>query len=412
MTPSSLLLTARDDELLGTAHRSDGMGVLPVWSERARDLVPHLTEQTTEVLGFQILVEAFRLWETWSGAHPQDAERADDFFVLVEQAYARVAGYHQAPGWNLPGRRRVEARRHQPPHISLSDPGWHLLDAQRANGVWGLYRGAASRAGLLDETLTRLSSETLAAASAHPVFAWRADWQIRDLIGRAMAGETVPMPTHLRGHIPQGICAATSDPPLRGHLHERLVEAHPLNRALAERLLLLDPLEPLDHRAFLVNAAADLADQRAALVGALRCEDLLAPLEAMLFWLCAHKGSSLELAANGLPIDLRDLERARSAFADSGRYLGPSAAARHQLFHTALRTDGRLALLRSVLDIHERVSKARGRAAWVWEDGGRLLCDVDLPLPSEAELSVGVAWRNDYYLRPLRLIAAQLRGPA
>ena len=53
---SPLMLTEKDDELLGVSNRSDAMGVLAVWSVRGRDLVPHLTEQTTNVRGFQILV--------------------------------------------------------------------------------------------------------------------------------------------------------------------------------------------------------------------------------------------------------------------------------------------------------------------------------------------------------------------
>ncbi len=45
-----LMLTKRDNMLLGVTNRSDAMGVLAVWSSRARDLVPYLTEQTTKSL--------------------------------------------------------------------------------------------------------------------------------------------------------------------------------------------------------------------------------------------------------------------------------------------------------------------------------------------------------------------------
>ena len=84
------MISQKDDELRVVANRSDAMGVLAVWSVRARDLVPHLTEQTTNVRGFQILVEAFRLWELYEPAHPEHAGRLDDFFLLVEQAFART----------------------------------------------------------------------------------------------------------------------------------------------------------------------------------------------------------------------------------------------------------------------------------------------------------------------------------
>ncbi len=75
-----LMLSARDEELLGVSNRSDPMGFLAVWSARARDLVPHLTEQTTQVRGFQVLIEAYRLWSLYQQDHPEHADRLSDFF--------------------------------------------------------------------------------------------------------------------------------------------------------------------------------------------------------------------------------------------------------------------------------------------------------------------------------------------
>ena len=134
------MLTAKDDELLGRSSRSDAMGVLAVWSVRGRSLVPHLTEQTTNIRGFQILVEAFRLWESYEPAHPEHAGRLDDFFLLIEQAVARTVG-RQEKDWDLPGARRVGARSSEEPRISLQDLDWHLLDGQKANGPMGSISG-------------------------------------------------------------------------------------------------------------------------------------------------------------------------------------------------------------------------------------------------------------------------------
>ena len=106
---SPLLITAKDDELVGASSRLDAMGVLAIWSVRGRDLVPHLTEQTANIRGFQILVEAFRLWELYEPNHTEHADRLDDFFLLVEQAFARIVGWRERD-WELPGARRVRAR--------------------------------------------------------------------------------------------------------------------------------------------------------------------------------------------------------------------------------------------------------------------------------------------------------------
>ena len=87
-----LMLSALDRDLLGVANRTDAMGILAVWTARARDIVPHLTEQTTDIRGFQILLEGIRLWEMFERTHPDHVGEAANFFVLMEQTVARLIG--------------------------------------------------------------------------------------------------------------------------------------------------------------------------------------------------------------------------------------------------------------------------------------------------------------------------------
>ena len=87
---SHFILTDRDNELLGSIQSRDPLGLLAIWSERGRDLVPHLTIQTWNIKGFQILIEAYRLWESFKKSHSKQTARIDDFFILVEQAFASV----------------------------------------------------------------------------------------------------------------------------------------------------------------------------------------------------------------------------------------------------------------------------------------------------------------------------------
>jgi hypothetical protein len=399
-----LMVTAKDVDLLGVANRSDALGVLAVWSVRARELVPHLTEQTTEIRGFQILVEAFRLWESYAPQHPEHAGRLDDFFLLIEQAFGRTVGRHDNE-WPLPGARRVRARSGEKPYISLSDPNWHLLGAQKANGIWGLYRGAARRAELLDADMTRLSADTLQQATLQPAIDHAAVDRLFSLLNRAMDGETVELPVRLNNNLPKSIYEAFHSVPLVDHLQAKLIDAHSLNKKLAERLLDVDPL---DRRTFLASAADDLRDAREKIGDAIRCENLLAPMEAVFFWLCASKGLTIEASVADLTVDLKSLEAARVAFGNSGRYGQGTAQLRHARFHEQIDTSSHTALARSVLRLHEQVSQERKRAAWVWEDQGVMNSDVDIARPSDPELQVGLAWRNDYYLFPLKRIASQL----
>lgn len=404
MNALPLLITAKDDELVGAFSRSDAMGVLAIWSVRGRDLVPHLTEQTTNIRGFQILVEAFRLWELYEPAHPEHAERLDDFFLLIEQAFARVVAWHDGD-WSLPGARRVRARLWEVPHISLEDPGWHLLGSQKANGLWGLYRGASRRAGLLTDDMTRLSDETMKESTLKGGVMGRAQKRLLEAVEDAMDGRTVELPWHKNNALNKALYETFWNVPLADHLHARLIEGHDLNQRLAERLL---AVEELDHRKFLTAAGRDLPDFRTTIEDAVRCENFLAVVEAVFLWLCARKGETVEAAVEELPVDLDALAAARRSFEHSGTYGGETADARRRRFFEELDPSSKVDLARSVLLLHEKVSEDRKRAPWVWEERGVLLSDVEVELPSEHELRVGAAWRNDYYLAPLQGIVNQL----
>ena len=401
------MVTAEDEELRGVARRSDPMGFLAVWSTRARDLVPHLTEQTTDVRGFQILVEALRIWDIYERAHPEHAGRITDFFLLVEQAFAQTIGSER---WTLPGSTRVRARQHEwPKRISVTDYSWHTLRDQKGNGIWGLYRGAARRADLIAEDMIRLSDPTYAEAQRHQCLGKSALRCFFDLAKQALAelAEPIALPCDGRNALVRDIRRSFGDVPLADHFREKLLDGHALNRALAEKL---KGIEILDHRSFVVEALNDLPDHREALDNAVRCENLLAVVESVFFWLCAPKrrGQRLHTAAQDLPADPASIEDARGRFAASGHYGRGTAQTRCKALLNDLDTSDKEALAKSVIRLHESVSNARGRAAWVWEEDGRLQSDVDTGEPSDQEFHAGVAWRNDYYLRPLMLIAHQL----
>ena len=404
MAVAPLMLSSWDKELLGVANRTDAMGILAVWTARARDIVPHLTEQTTDIRGFQILLEGIRLWEMFEREHPDHVGEAANFFVLMEQTVARIIG-RRDQDWRLPGTRRVRARVSDAPFISLEDRSWHLLDGQRVNGIWGLYRGAARRAELLDESLTALSAETRSEAYKHPGLTDASLGGFLDLARRAMLGETVALPP-ARSVLCEDFYAMFDSVPLRDHLQERLVGAHPLTRALAERLAVADNW---DHRAVIEGVARDLEQHERTLKNVIRCENLLAVVVAVFLGLCASKGEKVEKAVAGLKVDLTELEAARVAFGRSGTYGAGVAATRQARIHRELRTSSRLALARSVLALHKQVSNERGRAIWAWDEQETLRSDIVAERPNDDELVAGQAWRNDYYLRPLGSIVKQLR---
>lgn len=399
-----LMISGKDDHLVGVARRSDPLGLLAIWSARAREAVPHLTEQTTDVRGFQILVEAFRLWTIFADRSPQLPQRLPEFFMLVEQAFARTVGYRDHD-WQLPGARRVRSRLGETPCISVTDAGWHLLGGQLNNGIWGLYRGAARRAGLIDTGMAWLSEDTRAATEATSLLQGAALDRILELLERGMHGETVSLPTDGRNPVPGSLCKTFDELPLRSHLRETLINRHDLNQALANRLVLSGKLR---HRCFLEQAAQELDDHGAALGRMIDCENLLAVLENIFYRLCCAKGNSLDAMASTLPVQLGEIQQAREAFAISSSNAGSSAGNREVRLYQNIDTSSNANLARSVLSLHKAVCEERKRAVWVWEDQATLQSDVDVPEPNDNDLKVGVPWRNDYYLRPLSSIARQL----
>ena len=410
MMAAPLMISSKDDELVGVASRSDPLGLLAVWSARAREAVPHLTEQTTDVRGFQILVETFRLWTIFVDRAPQPppSEQLMKFFMLVEQTFARTIGYRDRD-WPLPGALRVRARLGETPCISVADAGWHLLGGQLANGIWGLYRGAARRAGLVNDNMAWLSDDTLEAASVTSCLRGMALERLLGRVGRAMGGETVDLPTDGRNALPNALCRTFDEVPLRNHLRERLIDGHDLNRALANKLALSGKL---DHRKFFKQAASELEEHRSELRSVIDCENLLAVLEGIFYRLCCARGESVDALADTLPVHLGKIQKARKAFARIGTYPGGQTARERQVrLYDTIDTSSTTKLAHSVLELHRAVCKERQRAPWVWEEQGTLRSDVDVVEPDKADLKVGQAWRNDYYLRPLFSIARQLKAP-
>lgn len=405
------MLTAEDSDLIGEAGRMDAMGILAIWSIRGRDLVPHLTEQTTSVRGFQMLIEAYRLWDLYEPNHPEHAGKLDDFFQLIEQAFARIVGWYEGD-WNLPGARRVRARLSTKPQVSLVDTSWHLLNNQKSNGVWGLYRGAARRAGLLQDDMSRLSVETMEEANLNPGIFDRAQDRLFDAIEHAMNDGTVDIPVHWNNAVTRDFYHTFRDVPLLEHLYEMLIERHELNQKLAR---LLSAAEKLDHRTVLANLARKFSNHKTTIRNVVDCENLLCIVEAVFLWLCASRGKHIDAAVSDLPVELDDLRSVHQKFEHSGMYGEDEdmAKVRHRRFCDELDLSTKVQLAHSILAIHEAISEERNRTPWVWVEEGVLSSDVEVEKPDAREFETGLAWRNDYYLKPLQSIVKEfdeLRG--
>ena len=411
------MISALDNELLGAPSKSDGLGVQDIWAMRGRDLVPHLTSSTHYIQGFQILVEIFRLWEIFlqTKSHQVYADRFGKFFILIEQSFARImASYDEE--WTLPGARSVRARASLEPHISL-DSSWQLLNNQQSNGLYGLYRGASGRAGLLQENLRQLSDQTMAVAQDKRGIE-KSQEDLFSLVKQALDGKTIPIRKSTFRNLVAELVKTYRNPPLVDHFETMLIKSHDLTNRLVEGF---QNFEDLDYQQFLTKIRPlliklvndfkleNFPEHVVTINNVIACENLLAVVVFLFDWLCSQKGKKVEEITTNLPDTLHsELEPVLEEFKNSGVYT-KAAKTNHSCFCDKLDTSCNLALLHSILEIHRIISERRKRALWVRQDEkGYLISDIIIDPPNLENLKVGQLWYHDYYLWPLRNIANQI----
>lgn len=412
MNAYPFMISARDDSLIGASASRDPLGLLPVWSARGRDLVPHLTEQTTRAEGFELQISTFWLWRRFVTDRPEHSAELRAFYLIIEQAFAHAATRVNGE-WPLPGQRRVNAvRGDSSVELSLGDRSCHLIRNQLGNGTWGLYRGAAARARLLDGRAQFLDHEIAELLDGLPPFDERVARQLCRVVDQVFEapGEAHDFSLNKGSQIVQRLAALIKDVPHQALLWDRIVNSHPLTRSLTDRLLALPgEIEGSGYRAFLVQASGDLPDHRDTLQDVLRCEGLLAPTEGVFRWLCRQAGSTVATAGAGLPVDLPALQDAQRAFRQSGTYQRGGARERWRLYANELDTSSATELIESLLRIHQRISEQRRRAPWIEVDEtGRLVSNVEVEAEDATQLDPSRGWRHSYYLRALGAVARQM----
>ena len=406
------MVTEKDNELLGAPSKSDGLGIQDIWAERGKDLVPHLTGSTHFIQGFQILVEIYRLWEIFAESEgyqipPKDF---DKFFILIEQTFARTVAFCNGE-WNLPGSKRVKARKSDP-NISL-DPEWHLLNGQKSNGLYGLYRGASARAGLLESNRSQLSEKTMEEAQDKTKIRGNSQTQLLSLVKKALAGELVPISGNQNKELRNNIFETYVNPPLVHHFETMLIKKPDLTNRLVEGLKKYGDIE---YRQFLTKLATDfksenLPNHAKTIYNVIACENFLAVVVFLFDWLCSKRGKKIEEIAGFLPWNFHvELSPVFEKFKHSGEY-NDTAKVNWSLFVDNLISTSNLALLRSIIEIHSLISVRRKRSPWVWIDEKGYLVSEMIDTSSEIEIpQIGVAWYHDYYLVALRNIARQIEG--
>lgn len=413
-TSTPYFLLSQDQGLIGSASSRDPLGILPVWSTRGRDLVPHLTEQTTNAEGFQVLITILWLWQKFVERYPRLSGEQKAFYLVIEQAFGRSTGKFNKESWVTPGKLRVQACADQAfAELSIKIELHHLLANQMANGTWGLYRGAAGRAGLLESNLQLLESATATAVEALPLLS---DQQCRQLFELVLpllddTKKTVEMSLHGNSALARVLADIVVKIPQSAHLLQVIIKEHELTSELA-MLLLKNPDKAILHKTFLENARGALPKFAKEIDNVLRCEAFLSPIESIFLWLCGQKGKTLSEAANALlaeGFDLHPLQNAHDGFCNSGHYPDGGPKVRWARYADNSDLTSTENFLFSLLKNHEEVSKERGRETWIeLGDNARLSATVEVGSISLPDMLPATSWRNDYYLWPLKAVVKRL----
>ena len=277
--------------------------------------------------------------------------------------------------------------------------------------MYGLYRGASGRAGLLQENLRQLSEPTMTEAQRKPGIC-KSQEQLFSLVIQALDGKTVPIPKGKYRNLAAELVETYKNPPLVDHFEVMLIHNHDLTNRLVAGFNKSN--QDLDYRQFLTQLATkfkseNLTEHVETIDNVISCENVLAAVVFLFNWLCSQKGQKIADIANKLPNNLHhELESVLAAFKNSGVYT-KAAKFNHSCFSDHLATSSNLALLHSILEIHRIISERRQRALWVQQDeNGVLTSEILMDPPDLEELKVGQLWYHDYYLWPLRNIANQI----
>jgi hypothetical protein len=406
-------LPPEDPDLLGIHSSRDPLGFLSIWSQKGRAVVRNLTEQTTEARGFQLLVTTLRLWEDFQAKHADSKVRVEEFFLLVEQAFA-YSTQSRTNGWPLPGRERVVKFTHDGnPRLSVKTG---ILANQLSNGVWGLYRGAAFRSGILHESLRCLSAPFRSGMGDNT----RLDGRLRDQLFRAILAvhdnldHGVEFSLHGAKQLPDQLADILSRLPQKSLLRRHLFPPDSLEERVAKLLhdnRVAFGSDTSYRRVFIEQCIQEFPEERDAFKQILRCENFIAPVERVFRHLLCLAGERVKSAASAMDIDLSAFREAFNEFQDSGPYSGGTEQ-RFGIYRDGIHLSSKEEFIRSIIACHRKVAVERRREPWITDETDKLQPLVELEGGAEQETLdaiPGRTWINDYYLMPLLSVHARLR---
>lgn len=406
--------SSEDKGLLGSKTSRDPLGLIPIWAMIARPVVPHVTEQTHTVAGFQLLVAALETYERYIENYSGNDSPVplENYFMLFEQAVA-YSTYHLEKKWPLPGNQRLGVSEIHALVISLTP---RILQNQLGGGVWGLFRGAAGRAKILDDQYRLLADNFKAYAKANGITVLDDTLlgELTDLIEAANKDPKTGSSFSLQNskHLAENLKNIITNLPHRELLRDFLFpEGSPhthIVQVIESDFSRQKPWSEGYYRELVERCKVSMGAYESKFENIIKCENIISPVERLFYHLFQFDGNSLQEAAKNSKFDVEQLQAAHTAFFDT--LPGELAkAGRIPLLKEIPRFESKESFIGSLIEYHKQVAQSRKREPWMIVEGERIKCFRQMEGSEELEATQGQTWDNDYYLIPLYNVYKSLK---
>jgi hypothetical protein len=429
--PSIPFLTDLDSRAAVKGSR-DPLGAQAVWTRFGRHVVGNLTTVTTSVRDFTTLLLGYFWAERVSAETGPGSELAT--FLKWEQ----LASYSRAKvneDYSFRGTERVKQTLNQGSRVTLSDGrAFQILSNQQTYGIWGLYSVASAASGLVEQDPARLTPAGLQFVERFylPLFrqaGFPNGSRIIKLLSQSEAKVDLEKAGSALSQVVAKILRRRTAEVERKFYYEHLVEGGPDDSTNGRQKLLAQFLGEhaqsgeikwspafllaLEKEARAAGVDGETLGYRLARIRT--CESVLALAARLFAFMQGFDGKAIvavgkivrdEWGPRVQAVNVASIRELRYEFAEirediSDRWIG---------FAETLGQGDYVAALRLLIEQNEATMQARGGAAWISEESGKLIVrvrDEQGGLPSRIELAN--LWRFPYFLDSILAITSQLR---
>ena len=397
------IFTASDPHLMRSDAGRDPLGILPVWSELGRKLVPNIAGPVAQLEGITAVLLIHYLYEK-SGA-AKDAKRG-----TFRQYFRLMEGVLEWYLWDIPG-----GKRHCYGTKALSAGGEFTVTAKdtrtAVNGLYQYYRGTCNRAELLlDGVIAPAVAKAFDAA-----WTIEASEVLRPALRFCLNDANNPLTPKILikrdGALYKALAKAFASAPLTALLHERLF-GEGRYRALSaycSQLLKADEkvFQALGRDLYLVRQLGAMLtdeDPAASLQSRLahieQCEPFLITVQDSFDLLRSQPGGTITQVAKTLD-KYANVIRQRAAQFRKLEDIATNERSREMQTVAAAAFNGVPDFLRAILTHHASVASDRGRDPIALLEGEKIVAPT-APDRSQQKiverLGNGYPWDNGYYL--------------